>query len=273
MLITTVAFLICFFAPYLERNRCPIYDPFEDDLEGPSNWNNPLYVRAQECERERRISLLGLNLVECALGRRVFVAGILGGVIGLERKAADRPAGVSTMSLVSIGASVFTIVSAFGFHHSPAIWDSSRVSAKIPDGIGFLCAGVVFKTSDGTVRGITTAASMWLSAAVGTSAGCGMYFPAIFTAMLTLFFLKYGPRLGEKSKLEDRYEDDENSFIGDEEESRSLFDKDDGTHMIPMKSYGSSGGTNLRRRRGGTGEGDGLSGFRDIGNAAVMLDW
>ena len=92
---------------------------------------------------------------------------------------------------------------------------------------------------------------------------------------LTLFFLKYGPRLGEektKSRLENRYEDDENSFIGDEEESRSLFDKDDGTHMIPMKSYGSSGGTNLRRRRG-TGEGDGLSGFRDIGNAAVMLDW
>ena len=86
------------------------------------------------------MSMLGLNHVECALGRRVFVAGILGAFIGLERKAADRPAGVSTMSLVSIGASVFTIVSAFGFHHSPAIWDSSRVSAKIPDGIGFLCA-------------------------------------------------------------------------------------------------------------------------------------
>ena len=59
-------------------------------------------------------------------------------------------------------------------------------------------------------------------------------------------------------------EEDENRIGGDEEESRSLFDKDDGTHMIPMKSYGSGGGTNLRRRRGGTGEGDGLSGFRDV---------
>ena len=261
--------MTCFFAPYLERNLCPIYDPFQyNNLEEPTNWNNPSYVRVQECERERRVSMLGLNHVECALGRRVFVAGILGAIIGLERKAADRPAGVSTMSLVSIGASVFTIVSAFGFHHSPVIWDSSRVSAKIPDGIGFLCAGVVFKTSDGTVKGITTAASMWLSAAVGTSAGCGMYFPAIFTAMLTLFFLKHGPRLGDetnKSRLEDHYEDEGSSYLGDEEESRSLFDRHGGKNMIPMKNYGSGAG--LRRRRG--------SGAGVVGDASsiFMIDW
>jgi putative Mg2+ transporter-C (MgtC) family protein len=219
--------------------------------------------------------MLGFNQVECALGRRVFVAAILGAMIGLERKTADRPAGVSTMSLVSIGAAVFTIVSAFGFHHSPVIWDSSRVSAKIPDGIGFLCAGVVFKTSDGTIKGITTAASMWLSAAVGTAAGCGMYFPAVFTAMLTLFFLKYGPRLADDTTnggLED-YEDEDSGYLGNAEESRRLFDHPAGTHMIPMKDYGSgiSSTNNLRRRRSGR---DAVTnGLRDIGNAAVMMDW
>ena len=94
-----------------------------------------------------------------------------GGIVGYERREADRPAGIRTMSLVSLGACLFSINSAFAFLDGPMSWDSSRIAAAIPSGVGFLGAGLIFKeaeknkTSGDTthvVHGLTTAASLWI---------------------------------------------------------------------------------------------------------------
>ena len=103
---------------------------------------------------------------------------LLGAAIGWERRDSDRPAGIRTMSLVSLGACLFTLTSMFSFLSGPMSWDASRVAAAIPSGVGFLGAGLIWKGSVGTgdnevhqVHGLTTAASVWLSAAVGVGAG------------------------------------------------------------------------------------------------------
>ena len=84
---------------------------------------------------------------------------------------ADRPAGIRTMALVSLGSCLFTINSTFGFIDGPMSWDSSRVAAAIPSGVGFLGAGLIFKEADKdnitgdtthVVHGLTTAASLWI---------------------------------------------------------------------------------------------------------------
>lgn len=195
---------------------------------------------------QRTYVLLGLSPLECDLIRRVWVAAVLGAAIGLERRVADRPAGVTTVSVVSVGAAVFTIVSAFGFNRSPVFWDSSRVSAMIPKGIGFLCAGVIFKQGkQGIVRGVTTAASLWLSGAVGTASGCALYYTACFTALLTVAILKFGPRKSERAVTS-------TNGSGYPNEATRLLE------MMP------------RRRRGPTAFGGGQ---HPLGEAAVMLDW
>jgi len=127
----------------------------------------------------------------------------LGSLIGYERRSSDRPAGIRTMALVSLGSALFTINSTFGFLSGPMAWDSSRVSAAIPSGVGFLGAGLIVKSSEvdpntgerhHLVQGITTAAATWLSAAVGIACGGGMYFVASFSTALNLLLLRFGPR-------------------------------------------------------------------------------
>lgn len=227
----------------------------------PSGWNNPMFLY-RECRYVRSLGLLGLNIHECEMFRRVFVAAAFGAMIGFERKLADRPAGMLTMSIVAIGAAVYTIVSGFGFYDSDVIWDSSRVAAKVPDGIGFLCAGVIFKAQDGTVRGLTTAASIWLSGAVGTAAGCGMYFAAAFTAMLTVSILKFGPRNLGNELVEDFERQETEGDRSTATELTRLVDPDE--HETGMGAYGT---TSLRSRRRGHGT------YKDPTSAAVMLDW
>jgi len=94
-----------------------------------------------------------------------------GGIVGYERREADRPAGIRTMSLVSLGACLFSINSAFAFLDGPMSWDSSRIAAAIPSGVGFLGAGLIFKEAEKNkksgdtthvVHGLTTAASLWI---------------------------------------------------------------------------------------------------------------
>lgn len=131
------------------------------------------------------------------------MAVVLGSLIGYERRSSDRPAGIRTMALVSLGSALFTINSTFGFLTGPMTWDASRVSAAIPSGVGFLGAGLIVKSTDvdpvtgerhHLVQGITTAAATWLSAAVGISCGGGLYFIACFTTALNLSLLRFGPR-------------------------------------------------------------------------------
>ena len=112
---------------------------------------------------------------------RLVVALVLGAVIGLERERQERAAGLRTVTMVSLGSCLFTVVGAFGFSQT----DPSRVAAQIVTGIGFLGAGTIFLRKD-LVRGLTTAATIWATAAIGMAAGTARYFEAIFTTLLIL---------------------------------------------------------------------------------------
>ena len=163
---------------------------------------NVLYKQDPCIQSTRYGRLMGMTPQECTFGRHLVVAAILGSVIGFERRIADRPAGIRTMSLVSLAAALFTLNSTFVFMEGPMHWDPARVSAAVPSGVGFLGAGLmvkdVYKELDGspalTIKGLNTAASVWLSAAVGVASGGGLYFVATYTTALLLVLLRFGPR-------------------------------------------------------------------------------
>src|ERR687883_174404 len=107
-----------------------------------------------------------LSVQDVELMLRVVLGFILGGVIGYEREVIQRPAGLRTHMLVAAGAAAFTIASTYGFVGQGTARDPARVAAQIVAGVGFLGAGTIWRTSS-TVRGLPTAASIWLVAAVG----------------------------------------------------------------------------------------------------------
>ncbi|HET7044689.1 MAG TPA: MgtC/SapB family protein [Gaiellaceae bacterium] len=127
---------------------------------------------------------------------RLGVAAALGGAIGVERELRDREAGLRTHMLVSLGAALFTVVSAYGFadvlgHGDPNVverLDPSRIAAQVVSGIGFLGAGAIIRQGL-SVRGLTTAASLWIVAAIGMASGAGMYPAAVIGTALVLFSL------------------------------------------------------------------------------------
>jgi putative Mg2+ transporter-C (MgtC) family protein len=125
---------------------------------------------------------------------RVGVAAALGGAIGLERQLRERRAGLRTHMLVSIGAALFTLVSAYGwrdwhFSNSAGLtFDPTRIAAQVVSGIGFLGAGAIIRQGL-SVRGLTTAATLWVVAAIGMSAGAGFYSGAVVTTAVVLFAL------------------------------------------------------------------------------------
>jgi uncharacterized membrane protein YhiD involved in acid resistance len=176
-------------------------------------FNNPAYDGTR-CPHIRYVILLWMSPEECSFGRRLLASVLLGGLIGWERRQADRPAGIRTMSLVSLGSCLFTINSTFAFINGPMSWDASRVSAAIPSGVGFLGAGLIFKKeeknengdSSHVVHGLTTAASLWLSAAVGIACGGDLYFPASFGVALMMLVLRFGPRGSDEDDEEEEEE-------------------------------------------------------------------
>jgi putative Mg2+ transporter-C (MgtC) family protein len=115
---------------------------------------------------------------------RLLVALALGAIVGLERERQERAAGLRTVTMVSLGSCLFTIIGAYGFANT----DPSRVAAQIVTGIGFLGAGTIFLRKD-LVRGLTTAATIWAVAAIGMAAGTARYFEAGFTTLLILAVL------------------------------------------------------------------------------------
>jgi putative Mg2+ transporter-C (MgtC) family protein len=119
---------------------------------------------------------------------RVTIAFILGGVVGFERERVQRPAGLRTHMLVAAGCCCFTVASIYGFDELGTQRDPARLAAQILTGIGFLGAGTIFRTGS-TVRGLTTASSIWITASIGVVAGLGMFWLAVFTTMLTWFAL------------------------------------------------------------------------------------
>jgi putative Mg2+ transporter-C (MgtC) family protein len=106
------------------------------------------------------------------LALRLLLAAVLGALVGLEREIHDHPAGMRTHLLVSVGSAGFTVLSIFAF---PGIGsDTARVAAQVVTGVGFLGAGAILKEG-ATIRGLTTAASLWAVAAVGMAAGAGAW--------------------------------------------------------------------------------------------------
>ena len=133
---------------------------------------------------------------ELELTIRLLLAFALGAVLGFERERVDKPAGLRTHILVSLGSCLFTILSLTAFPGS----DPARVAAYVVAGIGFIGAGTILQTRERIV-GITTAASLWVAASIGMAAGAGFYILAIITtaiAYLTLS-LRILERLARKS--------------------------------------------------------------------------
>jgi putative Mg2+ transporter-C (MgtC) family protein len=125
---------------------------------------------------------------------RLALAAVLGGMIGVERELREREAGLRTHMLVALGSALFTIVSAYGFHDFLASGqavvraDPTRIAAQIVTGIGFLGAGAIIRQGL-SIRGLTTAATLWVVAAIGLAAGAGYYSGAVMTTALVLVSL------------------------------------------------------------------------------------
>ena len=117
-----------------------------------------------------------------------ILALVFGGLIGLQRERHERPAGLRTHALVCLGATVFTLVSYLGFSSSSG-FDSSRIAAGVVTGIGFIGAGVIFRQGI-LVKGVTTAASIWIVASVGLALGTKLYYLSIIATILGFLILK-----------------------------------------------------------------------------------
>jgi putative Mg2+ transporter-C (MgtC) family protein len=125
---------------------------------------------------------------------RIVVAAALGGAVGIERELREHDAGFRTHMLVAIGSALFTIVSAYAFRDflvrggSVVRADPTRIAAQIVTGIGFLGAGAIIRQGF-SVRGLTTAATLWVVAAIGMAAGAGYYGGAVLTTAVVLISL------------------------------------------------------------------------------------
>ena len=123
---------------------------------------------------------------------RIFIAALLGSLIGLEREYRSKEAGFRTHFLVAMGSALFMIVSAYGFQTAMGDddlqrWDVSRVAAQVVSGIGFIGAGtIIFRKDENVVSGLTTAAGLWVTAAIGLACGGGMYTLSIVSTLLVL---------------------------------------------------------------------------------------
>lgn len=143
-------------------------------------------------------------------------AFVLSGVVGLERELRQKSAGARTHILVGMGSALFTLVSAYGFAHligGDVILDPSRIAAQIVSGIGFIGAGVIFVRQN-IVSGLTTAGSIWVTAAVGMACGAGMPLIAALTVVfyllavtLVTWLARKIPKHGRAHRLVVRYRD------------------------------------------------------------------
>ena len=146
-----------------------------------------------------------MNMIDWEWILRLLLAGFLGGLIGLEREMRAKGAGIRTHFIVALGSALFMIISMYAFEGTDK-FDSSRVAAGVVSGIGFIGGGVIIFQRN-VIRGITTAAGMWVAAAIGLACGAGpkMYPLAIAATLLTLlvlemlhfFHLRYGVKVVE----------------------------------------------------------------------------
>lgn len=132
---------------------------------------------------------------------RIALAGLLGGLIGIERQLRAKEAGLRTHVLVGIGSAMFMIVSKYGFEdiirENHVDLDPSRIAAQVVSGMGFLGAGTIIIQKQ-IVKGLTTAAGMWVTAAIGLVIGSGLYEIGIYGAFLTLIVLEVFRQLSNR---------------------------------------------------------------------------
>ena len=176
-----------------------------------SCWSSPAPASSRSRARRRRRSRLP-ELDSLDVVFRLGLAAVLGGAIGLERELREREAGLRTHLLVSVGAALFTLVSAYAwtdwtFSAAQGLtFDPTRIAAQVVTGIGFLGAGAIIRQGL-SVRGLTTAASLWLVAAIGMAAGAGWWQAATIAtagALLTLWPLReFAHRLVVRVRPED----------------------------------------------------------------------
>ncbi len=122
---------------------------------------------------------------------QVLTAALLGGLIGLEREWRGHEAGFRTNMLIAMGACLFTIISIRGFPlEGSTARDSSRVAAGVVTGIGFLGAGAIIQSQQ-RIKGMTTAATVWMVAAIGMTVGVEAYALAIFSSVITFIILRF----------------------------------------------------------------------------------
>ncbi|MEI3052993.1 MAG: MgtC/SapB family protein [Prevotella sp.] len=161
---------------------------------------------------------------------RLSLALALGGAIGIEREYRAKEAGFRTHFLVALGSALFCVVSQYGFGFE--LKDSSRVAAQVVSGIGFLGAGTIIFQKN-VVRGLTTAAGLWVTAAIGLACGTGMYMAAILTTAMVLMGLEVLnyliPQLGTSTI--------ELSFTAPSRESVKLFIKEVKQKGMEVHSY------------------------------------
>ena len=119
---------------------------------------------------------------------RLFLAALLGGIVGMERGSGDRPAGLRTHVLVCTGSALIMLVSIYAFDPQTYARDPGRIAAQVVSGIGFLGAGTILHEGL-TVRGLTTAASLWMVAAIGLAVGSGMVLMGIISTVIMLITL------------------------------------------------------------------------------------
>ncbi|MBS1305624.1 MAG: MgtC/SapB family protein [Christensenellaceae bacterium] len=119
---------------------------------------------------------------------RIFFSIIMGGILGAERGFRNRPAGFMTYVLVSVGATLFVLTNQF-IHTVYPNTDATRFGAQVISGIGFLGAGSIIVTRHNEVRGLTTAAGLWVAAALGLAVGAGFYIGAIIGVIFSVFAL------------------------------------------------------------------------------------
>lgn len=140
-----------------------------------------------------------VSQLELTMVWRLIVAAILGGIVGMERGSGDRPAGFRTHILVCVGSALFMLVSIYGFDDIAPVntvmendigtrRDTARIAAQVVSGIGFLGAGTILHEGL-TIKGLTTAASLWIVSAIGLAVGSGMYLLSTAATVLTMVTL------------------------------------------------------------------------------------
>jgi putative Mg2+ transporter-C (MgtC) family protein len=118
---------------------------------------------------------------------KLIISAGLGGIIGLQRERAERPAGFRTHVLVCVGSTLIMLVSSEAFKGNPAV-DPTRIAAGVVTGIGFLGAGTIIRQGS-IVKGLTTAASIWVVSAIGLAVGIGYYLGAVITTIMVFLVL------------------------------------------------------------------------------------